>query len=140
MVRFFCDILHSILGSPDFLNWFFKRIFVQSSSFCYKTQNAWFWQMHNVMCPPWPYHREYFHHPKKSPHYTVVFFLLSTASLEPLLPPFFFLIIPAVFPIILYNWNHIGCGLLRLTSSLSNMHLRLVYIFPWLVSSFLFGD
>ena len=42
----------------------------------------------------------------------------------------FFLIIPAVFPIILYNWNHIGCDLLRLTSSLSNMHLRLLYIFP----------
>lgn len=52
----------------------------------------------------------------------------------------FFLIIPVVFPIILYNRNHIRCDLLRLTSSLSNMHLRLVHIFPSLVSSFLFGD
>ena len=39
-----------------------------------------------------------------------------------------------------YSWNHIACSLFRFAFfSVSNMHLKLIDVFLWLVTSLLFS-
>ena len=61
-VRFFVYSLHSIWGVSDLIDFLSLHTLYFS---VWAVNLCGFWQMYSVKYPPWKYHTEYFHKPKK---------------------------------------------------------------------------